>query len=384
MSNTVLLVDDEVNITNSFRRTLRNHVKLEVANSGQEALEKFAEKQYSVVVSDMKMPGMSGLELLEKIKSQSPDTVRMMFTGNSDQKTAVDAVNIGDIFRFINKPCSPQDLLAHLKAAQKQYDLVMAEKVLLNKTLKGVISVLTEVIRMVNPEQTQYSNRVISHMQNLARAAGMKPHWSFEPMVELSQLGYILFPDKTSDNPVPSTSGLQLHAPELAADLIKKIPRLESIGRAILYQSKCFNGEGLPMDDIAGKDIPLGARMLKITCDYARLEGQKTSTLEAKEQMQASAEHYDPDLLTAFFKYLDANTTQIKVDLISLTTEMIIEEELFTDRGQLVATKGQRVTEALLNIICHCIENRAISGVVTVSLIEEAGAQATLSPNFEI
>ena len=90
----------------------------------------------------MKMPEMSGLELLTAVKSLQ--TVRMMFTGNSDQKTAVDAVNHADVFKFINKPCSSEDLLIYINAGLRQYDLLIAEQVLLNKTLKGVINVLVK------------------------------------------------------------------------------------------------------------------------------------------------------------------------------------------------------------------------------------------------
>ena len=71
MNRTVLLVDDEVNILNSFKRNLRNHVDIELASSGKEALQLISNKQYAVIVSDMKMPEMSGLELLTAVKETS-------------------------------------------------------------------------------------------------------------------------------------------------------------------------------------------------------------------------------------------------------------------------------------------------------------------------
>ncbi len=118
----VLLVDDEVEMLNAVKRTLRKHFTVDVATGAESALALIkAEETYAVIVSDMQMPGMNGVELLRRVKLLSPDTVRIMLTGNADQKTAVDAVNQGDIFRFLNKPCAPEDLIASISLAIEHY-----------------------------------------------------------------------------------------------------------------------------------------------------------------------------------------------------------------------------------------------------------------------
>lgn len=385
MNRTILLVDDEINVLNSFRRTLRKQLDIELANSAHEALEKIQTKQFAVIVSDMQMPEMNGLQLLQEVKERSPDTVRMMFTGNADQKTAVDAVNLGDVYRFINKPCSPQDLLIFIESALKQYDLIVAEKVLLNKTLKGVISVLTEVVSLVNPKINDHNSRISFHMHQLARAIKLKKHWSFEPMVQLSQLGYIIFPESTlqnvSDGLIVTEEDRQLFSqhPCLAHDLVNKIPRMSSIAQAILYQEKGFNGDGIPYDDIKGRDIPLGARMLKIVCDYVKLESAGYTPLEAIQSLKEQQELYDPSLLNSFKKTLTLEVPKIEVDVAMLNKAMVIEQEIYTNREQLIARKGQRVTEALMNIIHHCVENKAVSGTVLISIYESEENEDTAS-----
>ncbi|MBW3696028.1 response regulator [Vibrio sp. T187] len=390
MDKPILLVDDEINILNSFRRTLRNHVSLDLANSGEEALKLIAKKQYAVVISDMKMPEMNGLELLQAVQELSPDTVRMMFTGNADQKTAVDAVNIGDVFRFINKPCSPDELLVYIKSAIHQYDLIVAEKVLLNKTLKGVISVLNEVLSLVNPEISEHNSRIQYHMGRLAKTIKLKPHWSFEPMVQLSQLGYIIFPESTlksiHDGKQLSEEDQQYftqHA-TLAADLIRRIPRMGTIANAIQYQDKGFNGEGLPEDELKGKELPLGARMLKIVCDYTRLEKAKVPALQAIETLSEQKELYDPTLFTAFKTTLTFERPVASIGIADLAPEMVLNQELRTDRGQLVASKGQKVTDALINIIRHCLRNRAMSWDAQVSIIEAEVKEPTKLQDHQI
>lgn len=105
MSEKILLVDDDSNILEGFRRTLSREFLMETALGGEQALKLVADNgPYAVVVSDMRMPGMDGIQLLIRIKSVSPDTIRIMLTGNADMETAVDAINEGSIFRFLNKP----------------------------------------------------------------------------------------------------------------------------------------------------------------------------------------------------------------------------------------------------------------------------------------
>jgi DNA-binding NtrC family response regulator len=100
MAEKILLVDDEPNVLDGYRRTLGREFALETAVGGQEALALLAEKgPYAVVVSDMRMPGMDGIQLLSRIKSASPDTIRVMLTGHADTETAINAINEGSIFR---------------------------------------------------------------------------------------------------------------------------------------------------------------------------------------------------------------------------------------------------------------------------------------------
>jgi response regulator RpfG family c-di-GMP phosphodiesterase len=376
----VLLVDDEMNILNSHRRTLRNEFDFDIALSGVEALELISSgKKYAVIVTDMQMPKMNGLELLQRVKVVSPNTVCMMLTGNSDQKTATNALNIGDIFRFINKPCDRETLISSIKAGIKQYKLIVAEKVLLNKTIKGVINVLTEVLSLVNPDATDNSVIIADYMDRLAKVMKLPDSWGFMPMVQLSQLGCVIFPRETIHNiesgQTISEEERQLFAqhPCLASDLIRQIPRMEKIADNILYQEKCYNGQGIPNDNVSGTDIPLGARMLKVVIDFTRFEKNEQSIEKALSRLEMQRQFYDPKILSALRTVLNltVEVPKIVVKLVDLKIGMIIDSSILTKRGQLVARKGQKVTETLLQIISHCLENKAIEGSVEVKFLSE-------------
>src|SRR5688572_10183667 len=149
----VLFVDDEPNVLNAIRRTLRNDFDVHTAESGKDALRLLEESEpFGVVVSDCHMPEMDGIEFLHRCSKAAPLAVRVMLTGNMDQETAVKAVNMGDVFKFLNKPCQGDELKSVVTQAVRQHELVTAEKELLEQTLKGSIKVLADLLGIVKPE----------------------------------------------------------------------------------------------------------------------------------------------------------------------------------------------------------------------------------------
>ena len=111
MHHRILIVDDEKNLLEAIQRKLRKHFKIETALGPEEGLKALTNRgPFAVVISDLRMPGMDGIQFLSRVKEILPDTVRMMLTGNADLENAIEAVNEGNIFRFLTKPCSPNVL----------------------------------------------------------------------------------------------------------------------------------------------------------------------------------------------------------------------------------------------------------------------------------
>ena len=145
LTERVLFVDDEVRVLQAYKRALRKIFSIDTATGGQQALELVDSRgPYAVIVADMRMPGMTGVQLLAEMRNRAPNTVRIMLTGNSDQQTAIDAVNEGDVFRFLNKPCSPENVGRAVAAGINHYRLATAEQDLLEKTLSGSIEMLSD------------------------------------------------------------------------------------------------------------------------------------------------------------------------------------------------------------------------------------------------
>ena len=130
----ILCVDDEPKVLEGLALNLRRHYRVSTASGGQEGLALISGSDPpAIVVSDMRMPGMNGAAFLSQVREQAPNIIRILLTGQADLDSALAAVNQGQIFRFLTKPCSPQAMLAAMGAGAEQYRLVMAEKEILRE-----------------------------------------------------------------------------------------------------------------------------------------------------------------------------------------------------------------------------------------------------------
>jgi DNA-binding NtrC family response regulator len=120
----ILLVDDEPEILFSLRGLLRREFDLHTAQSGAEALDILRRQPIHVIMTDQRMPEMTGVELLRRARGECPEAIRIVFTGYADLKAVVDAVNEGQIYRYLTKPWDPDELCALLHEACDQYERI--------------------------------------------------------------------------------------------------------------------------------------------------------------------------------------------------------------------------------------------------------------------
>jgi response regulator RpfG family c-di-GMP phosphodiesterase len=359
-SDRVLIVDDEANLLSGLRRMLGQKFNVSVAAGGAEALELVGrEGPFAVVISDMRMPGMDGLELLRRLQDLAPDTVRMMLTGNAEQKTAVDAINAGSIFRFFNKPCSMQVLSEGIEAALRQYRLITAEKALLEGTVAGAIGLLTDVLSLVAPDTFERSLRLRGWSRQVAAQMGLGSAWDLELAAALAHLGMISVPPevvarhRAGQKLTEVEDEMLERAPRTGAELIRKIPRLESVADAVACQGKWFNGQGHPADGRAGADIPLAGRILHVLMALDEA-GAGQVTRDALASFDRSPGRFDPVVVAATRAALagatiEAATTFAHLDVAAraLLPGDLLEADLQLEGGRLVLAAGQTITDAL-------------------------------------
>jgi response regulator RpfG family c-di-GMP phosphodiesterase len=375
MSEKVLCVDDEPQALEAYRRGLRKQFQIDTALGGEQALQAIAAQgPYAVVVADMRMPLMDGIQLLSQVKDRAPNTVRMMLTGDTDLQTAIHAVNDGSIFRFLSKPCTPEILSGALEAGIQQYRLVLAEKDLLERTLWGSIEVLTEVLSLVNPTAFSRAARMRPLVSEIAAKLQIQNVWEIEVAAMLSQVGCVTVPEETllslHQGRCLTLDELRMcqNHPKVGYDLIARIPRLEAVAGIIAYQEKLFDGNGFPDDAVRGINIPQGARILKLTMDFDRLVSSGSSKADAMGEIQRRLGWYDPNCIEALRSVLakEVRHTAESVKLEELTVGMVLAEDLFSAKGFLLVAKGQVVTAALSLRIANLLSYDIIRGEIKV------------------
>lgn len=359
MKNKILFVDDDANILASFQRNLRKEFSVETALGGREALRLMGEHgPYAVVVADMQMPEMNGLEFLTQAGQRAPDTTRLMLTGNADQRTAVDAVNQGHVFQFLTKPCPNDELVRALNAALKQHRLVTAERELLEKTLNGAIDALVGIMSVMDPVSFGYGQRLRVYMAAYTRAAKVENAWVYEMAAMLSRIGYVAIPLRVLSavrhgQPLrPDERDMLACVPRLGADLLTHIPRLEPVADIILYQAKLFSGSGYPPDGVSGQSIPHGARVLKVLCDLIDLETAGQSRPAAVAKLRSRNGWYDPQVLDAVIASLDsetlANESVQEIQIVDLQNGDVLVNNVETADDTLLVTAGTTVSAFLV------------------------------------
>jgi response regulator RpfG family c-di-GMP phosphodiesterase len=381
MSNKVLCVDDDANVLTGIQRNLRKQFDIDTAVGALAAL-KLIEKEcpYAVIVADMQMPGMNGVEFLNLTRQKYPDTVRIMLTGNADQKTATDAVNRGQIFQFLNKPCPPDKLADVLTGGIKQYRLITAERELLENTLNGSVNVLLEILSLSDPATFGRSQTVREQARQVGPTLGVTSAWELELAAMLAQIGNVSVPPIVSQK---ARAGLSLtgeerdilsRVPKVSSDLLTKIPRLQGVARIVLYTGKNFDGTGFPFDDVKEQDIPLESRLIKALTDLARLDIGKQPRFKVLEQMRAQAGGYDPKVLDVIARQFALGgeagqaKTQRAVSFNELRAGQSLVSEICTSDGVMVVGAGTKLTP----LIMERLRNFAsLSGIKEPIHIEE-------------
>jgi response regulator RpfG family c-di-GMP phosphodiesterase len=370
----VLMVDDDRNLLDSFRRQFRKSVNLETATSGADGIQAVRDGgPFAVVISDMQMPNMNGIEFLSKVRVISPNTVRIMLTGNANLDVAIDAVNDGNIFRFLNKPVDTDQLYQTISDSIQQYRLITSEKVLLNKTLKGAVDLMADILGMVNPVAFSHASRIKQYAHTIVNSLSLEDSWHYDLAAMLCQLGYISLPEelvqKVAEGDELNHAEKQhyMSHPAMGARLLKHIPRLEVVADMVERQN-----DNVGKIEFQGKlsnenKAILGGQILRVAIAYEQLTSQGMDEQAAFDELKDNPEQYDPILVEALA--LGAQNRKVEVMTLGigeLEPGLILDQPIKTQGGTLLVAKGQAVSQAVLFRLLAAQESGIVAGSVRV------------------
>jgi len=352
----VLCVDDEPMVLQGLTLHLRRRYEVVTAESGITALAAMGRGEpFAVIVSDMRMPGMDGAEFLARARGAAPDSVRVLLTGHADLQSALSAVNEGQIFRFLTKPCPAEELLATVADGAEHFRLVTAERVLLEQTLTGAVKALSETLALANPIAFGRAARLHRTVATLCDRLHIADRWSIEVAAQLSQIGCIQLPSQVAEKLYfgkPLTVAEQQLAdrvPSVADQLLAPIPRLEPVREILACQGQRYESSDTFAKE-ARNPLPLGARFLRAAVDLDTLEATGLTSAEAVAAMEKRSGTYDPRVLEALADIVGAqgNVEVRELSLASLRVGMVLATDVRSTSGVLLVARGYTVSEGLL------------------------------------
>ena len=400
--STVLCVDDEPNILSALQRVLRGEVgRVLTAAGGAEALALIEREPVDLVISDMRMPGMDGLQLLERLHAQRPDTERILLTGHADIDSAIGAVNRGAVFRYLQKPWQEPSLrgavhdarerqglrreaerlqalttrqngeLATLNAELEQRvqartaELREAHERLQRQHLKS-IRVFANLLELRGGTLAGHGRRVAELARELARRLGLDEEAATHVFVAalLHDLGLVGAGDRVLTLPLPRLSAeeQQRYRDHAAAgeQSLMGLEDLQPVLPLIRHHHERWDGQGFP-DHLAGDAAPLGARILAVCDTFDELQNghlvQPPLTREEARLMlqRGRGTQFDPAVLDAFIALTEpqavAPSAVRALRVGQLEGGMVLARDLFSGGGMLMLTAGHVLTPALIRRI---------------------------------
>ncbi|MDO8650667.1 MAG: response regulator [Undibacterium sp.] len=401
----ILFVDDEPNILSSLRRLFRSKgYQVLTALGGHEGLAVLEAEAVDLVVSDMRMPVMDGAAFLAQVRVRWPDTIRLLLTGYSDVQSIIDAINRGEIYRYITKPWDDNDIilvvrqalerkaleiekkrleeLAHrqneeLKALNASLEAKVEERtaalrqahdslIHVNEKLKNSfltsIKVFSNVIEMRGGKLVGHSRRVADLARKIAKNMGLEAREIQEIFVAglLADIGKIGFSDELLDTPVSQLTGEKLglfHKHTIRAEqLLMPLEDLQTTAKMLRYQHERFDGRGFP-DGLVGDAIPLGARILSLASDYDNLQigGLTPKRVHADDAkaliIHGAGNRYDEKVVAAFKQVFNGGIDEPEFQEISaknLLPGMILSADVISKDGILLLPADHVLDEHII------------------------------------
>lgn len=348
----ILCVDDEPRVLDSLALTLRRDFEVHIATSGPEALRLLGTlKDVAVICSDMRMPSMNGAVLLNRVMQLYPEITRILLTGEPGRDAAVNAVNEGQIFRFLTKPCASDRLKAAIEAGVAQHKLVSAERVLLQETLVGCIKALVDVLAITNPVAFGRASRVKRLALDFAQDLGCKNFWQLDAAAMLSQIGFVSLPIELveklyyGERLTPEERVLASAVPQVADKLLGHIPRLEPI----LQMLAALHAPNDPA--VAQGTVALGAQILSIVLDYDGLIAQGNKPEYAIQQLRNMNGKHNAELIDKLRLRVGSANSDGEVRHLALRMVkpgMVFMDELRSEFGVLLVPRGFEVSESFI------------------------------------
>lgn len=371
----ILALDDDPYILEGLQRNLRGAYNVVVTTQPQQALDILSSGEgqpVSVILSDMRMPEMTGVAVLERAQQLAPEAVRILMTGDANVQVAVAAINRGSVFRYVIKPCPAEILRKVIDAAVEHNRLLRAERELLQDTLKGCIDALMDTLAMAQPALFSRAGRLRELVTGVCAELETADSWQIEMAAQLGEIGAITLPPSAIDAlqgstpPSPAEAAMLASLPGLADSMLARIPRMDPVRDIIRGQQPTEPPPAGPAPDTA----PPGTRVLQAVREFDALTHTGTPPAQVPAILTKRGTH-DPALIEALAQTAgkpEPAKAVREIDVDELRIGQELAADVLSDTDQLLISKGQTVDERLLARVRNFAKTEALkSPTVAIS-----------------
>ncbi|MDQ1636772.1 MAG: hypothetical protein QOF62_111 [Pyrinomonadaceae bacterium] len=313
MTYKLLIVDDELANLRLLERLFSTEYECFTASSGPAAIKVLEQHDVAIIITDQRMPGMSGIELLKATSTLRPHMVRILLTGYTDVEALVETINCGLVYMYFTKPWNNGELKMKVSRARDHYEsnrkrssLMLANERLSQKLQSftlGLVKSLVDMLRSRNEEDYNHALRVCKHASAIARGLEM----SEDRINEMATAALLHDLNRSGSLPVrqhtAAESKVQISHEDCELALLESIPELANVADMIRMQHENFDGSGHPMG-FGQEQIPLGARIIRVADEYdLLLRPRDSAPLQHQEIVkvlsQGSGKQFDPKVVNA-------------------------------------------------------------------------------------
>ncbi|GGL00774.1 hypothetical protein Ppa06_69290 [Planomonospora parontospora subsp. parontospora] len=385
----ILLVDDEPTVLETLVHQLGQDYRVVTAPDGRAALAALAEHgPFAAVVSDMRMPNIDGIELLGQVRLRHPDVTRILHTAQGDLPSAVSAINDGQVFRFLCKPCPTRELRGTVRDAVERHRLASTEREILDKTLRTSLQALFGCLELANPQAFARAGRIRDLVGELCGELGLDGVWEIEVAAMASQLGAVTVPASVLEKldrgrPLSDDEQKMIAAmPGIAARLLQDVPMLETvveIVRGLRPVRVTGWGDGWAAEERPSSPIVEAAvGVLHAAIEFEGFAGRGVAADRAVAALERQGGH-DDAVLTALRRVRGAAGARESVRAFrvgELEVGMRIAEDVVAVNGPVLIGRGVRVTELLLERLTNYKHIVQLVEPVWVSMADAPEADA--------
>lgn len=320
MNYKILFVDDETANLRLLERLFRDTYEVLTADSGSKALDLLSVHDVALIISDQRMPGMTGIEFLKLAAKMRRQTVRIMLTGYTDAGALVEAVNSGLVYKYVNKPWVNEDLQQTVKRALQHYETIKAQhqlqvqnerlRIRLKATLDGFVEVVGDMLDLKESHSREHAQRASDYAVAIGKTLKLE-------RTELERLGLAAFlheaalfriPNQILHKNTPLTKDdrqLIEESFESGMKILEQVPDLSDVAEILRFQLEYFDGNGLP-SGFGGEQIPLHARIISVAAAYDAMTAPRIfppglSHDDAVRNLRSKAgSRFDPRIVEAF------------------------------------------------------------------------------------